>query len=130
MFLAYYQSVDLFLFCPFIPLVLAGLNRKENICFLCELPPGRRPHGPEAASRAKPRIGGISALLQRAVMPYSRTSPHSKAGAISVAEGAKSGTIRHLFCKPEMKIQEGLYPFKRSPGLSFQGFQPGKIRFE
>ncbi len=40
-----------------------------------------------SAPRAKPRKGGISAMLQRAVMSYSRTYPHSKAGTISIAEG-------------------------------------------
>jgi len=63
MLLAYYQSVDLFLFCP--------LSRKENTFLLCEPPPGRRPHGPEAASRAK-----------RAVMFYSCTYPPNKTGTI------------------------------------------------
>jgi len=42
-----------------------------------------------SAPRAKPRKGGISAMLQRAVMSYSRTYPHSKAGTIGIAEGLR-----------------------------------------
>jgi len=71
MSLSFYQSVDLFLFCP--------LSRNENKFFLCGPPLGRKPDppackpygleaGPKVASRAKPRNGGISARLQCAVM--------------------------------------------------------------
>jgi hypothetical protein len=64
----YHQSVDHFLFCPFIPLVLAGLSRKENKFFLCEL-------------CVSSEAGGEKPAL---------TYPHSKAGTISIAEGLRA----------------------------------------
>jgi len=53
-------------------------RRWKKDILLRVLPLGRRPDGPEAAPRTK-----------RAVMSYSRTYPHSKAGTISIAQGLR-----------------------------------------
>ena len=70
----------------------------------------------------------FKAICKIGLSPFPLALDIACADMLRVLELCRAGAdayvrlIRHLFYKPEMKIQECLDPLKRGPGLFFKGF--------